>query len=352
MATVTEERPVRVSAAPARAVADVAGAGRLDGWVVTALCAWIVGGVYLDVWAHLHVVLSESFVTPWHAALYSGMLATTAYLAVVRRRHRAAGIAWSWTRGYGLSLTGCCAFAAAGVSDGVWHTVLGIETGLNGLISPPHVGLVVSAGVVVSGPLRVAWSGDRGRASWPAVISAALTLSFLMFLIQFDHPVSSTWAAAPAPPDILRLRRDALELGILGVLVQTALLGGLVLVLVSRFRLPPGALALTVGLNGLLISAVDRLGGLALVAVAMGAVGDLLLRALAPSPTRPVQLRLFAALWPAVAWSLYFLALLAGPGIWWPLHVWTGTVLIAGAEGWLLSHLVAPGDPAAGRGRG
>jgi hypothetical protein len=73
---------------------------------------------------------------------------------------------------------------------------------------------------------------------------------------------------------------------------------------------------------------------------------------LAPSPIRRVQLRLFAALWPIAAWTLYFLALLAGPGVWWPLHVWAGTVLMTGAEGWLLSHLVVPGGSMTGSRRG
>jgi hypothetical protein len=348
MGTATEERSTALRpAAPWPAADAPASPGSAD-WMVVTLCAWIVGGAYLDVWAHLHLALFESFFTPWHAVLYSGMVATTAYLIVLWRRSRAAGTAWDWTSGYGLSLAACALFAASGVTDAAWHTVFGIETGLNGLISPPHVLLVVSACLIVSGPMRVAWNRGRARAPWPAVISAALLLSFLTFLTQFDHPLSSAWAGEPAPLAVLRLRRDGMELGILGVLVQTGLVTGLVLLLVSRFQLPWGTLTLVLGLNGFLITAVDRVSGLTLVAVAMGAVGDLLLGLLRPSPASPVRLRVFAALWPAAAYAVYFLELLATGGVWWPLHVWTGTVLIAGAEGWLLSFLVLPGGRVAG----
>jgi hypothetical protein len=271
------------------------------------------------------------------------MLVTTGYLLLLRRHRLAGGRPWEWSTGYGLSLTGCGLFVASGVCDAVWHTVFGIETGLNGLISPPHVLLTVSAGLVVSGPLRVAWSGAGRHASWPAVISAALVLSSLTFLTQFDHPLSNLWSTGPLPTRALGLRGDTLELGILGILVQTGLLSGLVLLLVSRLQLPPGALTVILGINGFLVTAVDHVGAMTLIAVAMGAAGDLLVWALGPSPTRPLRLRLFATLWPAAVYLVYFLELLGDRGVWWPLHVWTGSILIAATEGWLLSYLVVPG---------
>jgi len=340
MATVTGERvaaPVAGSpaagAAAARGVAD---------WVLAALCTWVVAGAYLDVWAHSHRALLESFLTPWHAVLYSGMLTTSAYLMLLRRHRRAAGLPWDWRSGYGLSLTGCALFALSGAADAAWHTLFGIETGLNGLISPPHVMLTASAGLIVSGPLRVAWSAPGRRASWPAVVSAALVLSSLTFLTQFDHPLSNLWSAGAGPPAALGLRGDSLQLGLLGILLQTGLLASVVLLLVSRFRLPFGALTAIVGINGLLVTAVDGVSVMTLVAVAMGAAGDLLLRALDPSPARPARLRLFAAIWPGAVYVVYFVELLARSGVWWPLHVWTGSVLIAAAEGWLISYLIVP----------
>src|SRR5437588_240720 len=41
----------------------------------TALGGWLIGGVYLDGWAHRHRANLETFFTPWHAVLYAGFLA-------------------------------------------------------------------------------------------------------------------------------------------------------------------------------------------------------------------------------------------------------------------------------------
>ena len=346
MATITGGRSASLrSAAPSAAAADVAG-GRAD-WGLVALSSWIVGGGYLDVWAHSHLRLAESFLTPWHAVLYSGMLATTAYLLLLRRSRIGRGLAWDWASGYGLSLTGCALFAASGVLDGAWHTIFGVETGVNGLVSPPHVLLTVSTGLIVSGPLRLAWSSRSAAATWPAVLSAALTLSVLTYLTQFDHPLSNLWAAGAAPPPVLGLRNREMQLGLLGVLVQAGLLVGIALLLLAHLRLPVGSLTLIAGLNGFLVTSVDHIGPLALLAIGMGLLGDLLVRVLRASPRSRRRFLAFAALWPAAAYTTYFAALVAARGVWWPTHVWTGAILLAAAEGWLIGLLVLPGRPVA-----
>ncbi|HEX6492231.1 MAG TPA: hypothetical protein VF112_01900, partial [Candidatus Dormibacteraeota bacterium] len=310
MATITGERSASLRSAAPSAATTTAATGRTD-WGLVALCAWIVGGGYLDVWAHSHLRLFESFLTPWHALLYSGMLATTAYLVLLRRSRLARGLGWDWASGYGLSLTGCGLFAVSGALDGAWHTIFGIETGVNGLISPPHVLLTVSTGLIVSGPLRVAVSARTGLASWPAVLSAALTLSVLTYLTQFDHPLSNLWAAGAAPPPVLGLRNREMQLGLLGVLVQAGLLVGTGLLLLAHMRLPAGSLTVIAGLNGFLVTAVDHVGPLALLAAGMGLLGDLLLLGLRPSSESRRRFLAFAALWPAAAYTAYFVALVA-----------------------------------------
>lgn len=344
MATVTGERSAaRRSRRSLPSTGTLAAAGAAD-WALVGCCAWIVGGGYLDVWAHSHHRITvESFLTPWHAVLYSGMLATAAFLLLLRRRRRARGIAWDWRSGYGLSLTGCALFAASGVADGIWHTLLGFETGINGLVSPPHVLLTVSTGLIVSGPLRLAWHAGRDVvAPWTAVVSAALVLSVLTYLTQFDHPLSNLWSAGGAPVAALNLPNHEMQLGILGILVQNGLLAALVLVILAGMRLPVGSLTAIVGINGFLVTAVDRIGVLALLAIGMGMLGDLLVWTLRAAPESPVRFRAFATVWPAAVYTVYFAELLASRGIWWPSHLWTGAIMLAAAEGWLISLLVLP----------
>lgn len=38
------------------------------------LCGWLILGLYIDGWAHRHYPI-ETFFTPWHALLYSALLA-------------------------------------------------------------------------------------------------------------------------------------------------------------------------------------------------------------------------------------------------------------------------------------
>jgi hypothetical protein len=49
-------------------------ASRRFDWIMTALAAYFVSGLYLDGWAHTHGKVDQSFFTPWHAVLYSGQL--------------------------------------------------------------------------------------------------------------------------------------------------------------------------------------------------------------------------------------------------------------------------------------
>jgi len=158
--------------------------------------------------------------------------------------------------GYNLSLIGAALFGIAGVIDMIWHLKFGIEVNLAALISPPHLLLMLAGTLIVAGPLRAAWRRPVGKAPWTAVISASLLLSMLTFFNQFDEPLVDTYAAttSAAPLTIAHLQ----QLGILGIMVQTALLTGVVLYLLSRFTLPFGSITLLVGLNGALLGSLEQ----------------------------------------------------------------------------------------------
>src|ERR1700694_160006 len=58
-------------------------------WIVVGLCTWLMAGAYLDSWAHRHLYRLETFFTPWHAVLYSGMFAILIFLALSALRNQA-----------------------------------------------------------------------------------------------------------------------------------------------------------------------------------------------------------------------------------------------------------------------
>lgn len=130
--------------------------------VTAGLCAWVAAGMVLDAWAHQNLGQLETFFTPWHAVLYSGLLAVMAWLgglAMAARRVRPEGA--RVPVGYGLGLVGAAVFALSGMADAAWHTVFGIEQNLEAALSPPHLGLFLGALLVFTTPLRSAWSSDR-----------------------------------------------------------------------------------------------------------------------------------------------------------------------------------------------
>ena len=173
------------------------GSIRFD-WAVAGLSAWLLGGLYLDGWAHSHGKVDEGFFTPWHAILYTGILVTFIFLLVNQARNTSKGYAWqrALPNGYRLSLVGVALVLLAGALDFLWHTLFGIEVSLEALLSPPHLFLATSGVLLLSGPMRAAWSRlPSGQArGWtvlgPLVLSVTLILSVLTFFTQFAHPIN------------------------------------------------------------------------------------------------------------------------------------------------------------------
>ncbi len=315
-------------------------------WVVVGLSTWLMAGAYLDSWAHRHLARLETFFTPWHALLYSGMLAILIFLAVSALRNRARGHRPDHVlpAGYGLSLIGAVLFGIGGVIDMLWHLSFGIEVSLAALISPPHLLLMLALGLIVTGPLRAAWRRPGIRAPLTAVISASLLLSMFTFFDQFDQPLVNTWAVAQAA--IPTTTRYVQELGILGIMVQTALLTGVVLYLLSRFTLPFGSITLLVGLNGALLGSLEQHFDLIPVAIIGGLLADLVMLWLRPGPRRVTALRFASFLGPVGVSSLYLLFLELTRGVNWPITLWLGSIIVSGAIGVLLSYLaVHPSVP-------
>ena len=312
-------------------------------WAAVGLAAAVVAGAHVDSWAHGHIASTlETFFTPWHALLYGSFAATTAFLVLCAAWTGASP--WAWPRalpdGYGLSLIGCLLFGIGGVLDMTWHLTFGIEVGFQALISPTHLILMASGFLIVSGPLRAAWR-RRGRAiGWPAVASATLTLTMLTFFGQFDHPFTSQWSAMPWPTSVPA--QPAEELGILGVIFQSALLMGIVLLLVRRFDLPPGSLTFLMGVNAVFVTLINGPDLIILVGVLGGVAADVAYALLRPSPSRLMRLRVFAFVVPAALYGLYFLGLIRADGVWWPVHLWAGAPVVAGLAGLLLSVLAVP----------
>ncbi|MBO3747975.1 hypothetical protein J5X84_18030 [Streptosporangiaceae bacterium NEAU-GS5] len=320
-------------------------------WLVLAGSSWIIAGGYLDAWAHQHGKVDDTFFTPWHGLLYAGLVVTGLILTIRGLLSIRAGLSMraglslragrAWREalpyGYGLSFVGCVLFLVFGALDLGWHTLFGIEANVAALLSPTHLGLMASGFLAVSGP----WRADRGpTTSYVAVLSASLVVAEFWFFAQYDIPYSSPWPGIRADqPAFLDL---GTQLGIDGVIVATVTVMGVLLFLLRDRPVPPGTVTLLVGIPATLnVLAVDppSAGTLIGAAVLGGILGDVALRL---TGAGGLGLRVASALIPLLLWSVYMAAVQIAYGMQWEIHLWTGTIVVSAAVGYLLSFLAVP----------
>ena len=320
-------------------------------WTMTVLSAILLGGLFLDGWAHTHGRVDNTFFTPWHAVLYAGWATCLLVLAGTLVRNVAEGHAWrqALPAGYGLSLVGAALWLVGGPSDLIWHELFGFEADVEALLSPAHFILALGVGLIVSGPLRSAWGQpDTELEGWwrrlPMLLSLTLVLSQVTFFTQIGHPIANLWGGGSARPALFA--NDAQEFGIVSILLWTMFLMGAVLLLLHRGGAPIGSFTLMLTLNGGAMGVLYDQGPYPLAQVgafvAGGVAADALRALLRPDAARHQAWRIFAFAMPAALHLAYFLSLMATHGIWWSLHLWLGTVVFSGVTGWLLSYLIVP----------
>jgi hypothetical protein len=132
-------------------------------------------------------------------------------------------------------------------------------------------------------------------------------------------------------------------MGVGSILLQAAVLTGLVLLLVRRWgtALPRGGFTVALTLNALMLGfARDQLVLVPFIAIA-GVATDALVHALGADPAVR-RLRVFAVLVPTAYYACFFIGVAVTKGLWWSVPLWTGSIVLAGLTGWLTSYLVVP----------
>jgi hypothetical protein len=346
MATTADRVPLERNSARTSLPADNL---RFD-YLYALLSGFLIFGLFLDGWAHNNGRVDTTFFTPWHAVLYGsfaliGLLLVITQLRNVMKGHR---FDRALPRGYGIALIGVLLFAAAGGGDFIWHEIFGFEANLDILLSPAHLFLATGAFLFLSAPLRAAWN-RRTEVNWaqlfPALFALVLLVAVFAFFMQYAYFLNN--------PEGMIQRRYAGEdiysvYRLFGIYFHAALYVGVILFVLRRWgRVPVGLGTLTVGLvNALMIwmrwgdvsiypvlFAAPVIGGLAL---------DCLILWIHPSADHPIRLRLFAFLATIPLFLSFFLVAIATYGITWKIHLWLGSVVIAGIFGLMLSYLVFP----------
>ncbi|WP_102126968.1 hypothetical protein [Deinococcus planocerae] len=308
---------------------------------------WLMTGIFVDGWAHNHLGEAlETFFTPWHGVFYSGFLATALWIGWLGRRGLAQGRRGlaAFPVGYGLGALGIVTFALGGLGDMTWHTLFGIEVGLDALLSPTHLLLFLGAELIVLSPLVATWKEATGRRSpagvvWPGVLAMTAALCFASFMHMY------AWVlAADGLGD--GLSYSGARTLLTSTLLTALMLAAPVLLLLRRWHLPFGAVTvmylLNTGLMRAMTGGLDQFPVVLALAGVAGLVADGLIQWLRPSPARPWAYRAFAVLLPLLVW-LPFFAGAAGLGqLNASLELWTGVCVMAALGGLALSALIVP----------
>lgn len=306
---------------------------------------WLMIGIFIDGWAHNRFGESlETFFTPWHAVFYSGFAAVAGWVLYLAWRGWQAGrrSLAAFPAGYNLAALGVPVFFLGGLGDLTWHTIFGIEVGLDALLSPTHLLLFLGAELIVLSPLAAAWAEPVGRRApglivWPAVLSTIAGLCFASFMHMYS------WALLSAPTALgWSQSRAALAVTLLTALMLAAP----VLLLLRRFHLPFGAVTAIYGVNTLLMvvmaSTIQDGWRQVLLMLLAGLLADTLIQALSPAPGRPYAYRAFALALPLLVWVPYFVGAQAMGLNNLSLELWAGVSVMAALGGLALSALIVP----------
>ena len=315
--------------------------------VTSVLALWLIVGLFIDGWAHRNLDGMETFFTPWHAVFYSGFAVTATWMAYLVRTLAGVPV------GYRQGMIGVGAFAVGGVADLIWHSVFGVESSLDALLSPTHLLLLAGILLILTSPIRSGWHRPTARATpWSQILPPVLAMTLVVSVLQFFFLYASGWTSGiPGVPYSPGQDEMLPSYGILEIMISTAIMFGGVLTLLKRYRPPPGSLILMFGIVGILMSALDEFSWPweILQMVAAGAAADFLVARLDPDPdAAPHRFRLFGLSTPIAVWSIRFTAFsVFRPSLGWPPELWGGAIVFAGLLGWgLASVMTLPRSPA------
>ncbi|GAA4953135.1 hypothetical protein GCM10025331_47380 [Actinoplanes utahensis] len=173
MTTVENQtEPVRSGVAPFSA---------RERWVLVVASAWLVIGLQLDAYAHATTPELETFWTPWHGVLYSG-IAASGFTLLWIMRSRLPGIptyrsVLALPNALRLPLAGMAFLLVGGGVDTLWHNIWGIERDMEIFVSPSHEFIILGMVLVAMGPaLMLATGPERTLGAGGALLVGISTL--------------------------------------------------------------------------------------------------------------------------------------------------------------------------------
>ena len=310
--------------------------------------AWLIGGLFVDGWAHNTRPRLETFYTPWHAIFYSGFAVTVGWVGWLcsHQLRPARAIRASVPAGYWWTVIGIGIFAVSAVGDLIWHTLFGIERDVAALLSPTHLGLFTGATLIITGPWRAARHRTSNRAAplaelAPAVVSLTLAGCLCAFILQEWHPFkinpisigTRTAILAEYPTAGRDVLYDQVRAGVASFLIATLCLFTPIVVLLRTWTITARTVAVVLGIQVVLMQAVVGFRDPGLMA--LGLIGATtaagLARLIQPTPTTVTRQRVYLLVAPAMFWAVYVTGVgIADHGLGWKPELYGGVIVWSG----------------------
>ena len=211
---------------------------------------WFFIGAWIDSSAHTYLIDDiETFFTPWHAVLYSGYAFSVLVAIYVKNKIK--------DYKFDVGVLGAVVFGIGGASDAVWHTLLGIETGVEPLVSPSHLMLFLGAFLMLDYVFTARPSIDKLDTA--SVVAVSTIYALVMYITQFLHPYLQY--------GLFFTNDDAFAAG---TLFFQAMLASVVFVYAIRFKITPSQMFLLYFLSFAYVSVHFVLGDTTLMLLTIG----------------------------------------------------------------------------------
>jgi len=321
--------------------ASAAFTGR-ERWILLIASAWLVIGLLLDAYAHATTPELETFWTPWHAVLYSGIgVSGLTLLWLVRPRLP------TLTYQSVLALPGALRIPLAGMAlllvgggvDTLWHNVFGIEDGLEIFVSPSHILIILGMSVVAAGPALMLATKPGRRLSVPdsVLVTASALLSVLplhIFSLHASALGTVFLGMGNNPVDVYSPDAQMVH----SYVFSTVLLLLPILIIGRRWRLPIGVPTVLVAMPAVLMHLMfmsEESWWLALTVADCAAGAEAVFRVGAQVVPLPAQARWIALglIAPPLLWGAVFVVGASTIGVGWNIHMVSGVLTMVAVAG-------------------
>ncbi|MEV6342716.1 hypothetical protein [Actinoplanes sp. NPDC051851] len=215
-------------------------------WVLLVASAWLVIGLQLDAYAHATTPELETFWTPWHGVLYSGIAASGFTLLWIMKSRLPSIPTYrdvlALPNALRIPIAGMASLLVGGGVDTLWHNIFGIEKNLEIFVSPSHELIILGMVLVAMGPalMLAATPGDRtlGVSGGFLVAISALFSVLPLHIYSLHASALGIRHLGSGDPDPLVFSTDGQLVH--GYLASTALLLLPIVIIGRRWALPIG----------------------------------------------------------------------------------------------------------------